>query len=111
MSAIHPSEPPAHSAVPPVIERGDATGGIIPYKNPHALTAYYLGLFSIIPVLGFFMGIAAVILGTSGLKQRNKRPIIRGSVHAWIGIVCGGIAVLVHLLIIAMMVISVVRHV
>ena len=29
---------------------GDATGGIIPYKNPKALIAYYLGIFSGFPV-------------------------------------------------------------
>ena len=34
----------------------DATGGLIPYKNPHALIAYYLGLFSLFPCLGLFAG-------------------------------------------------------
>ena len=28
---------------------GDATGGVIPYKNVPALVAYYLGVFSLIP--------------------------------------------------------------
>jgi hypothetical protein len=35
---------------------GDATGGIIPYKNPSALIAYYCGLFSLFPILGVFLG-------------------------------------------------------
>lgn len=70
---------------------GDATGGVIPYKNPHALIAYYLGLFSLLPILGVFLAIPAFILGIIGLSKRRKNPEIRGSVHAWIGIVLGGI--------------------
>jgi hypothetical protein len=70
-------------------EKGDATGGIIPYKNPPALISYYFGVFSLIPFLGILLGIAAVILGIIGLKRKNKNPIIKGTVHAWIGIICG----------------------
>ncbi len=70
---------------------GDATGGVIPYKNPPALIAYYLGLFSLFPFLGLFLAIPAFILGIIGLKKRKQDPAIRGSVHAWIGIVMGGL--------------------
>lgn len=72
-------------------EQGDATGGIIPYKNVPALISYYLGIFAVIPFLGIFLGIAALILGIMGLKQKKERPAIKGTVHAWIGIICGGI--------------------
>ncbi len=72
-------------------EEGDATGGIIPYKNPAALTAYYLGLFSMFPCLGLFLAIPAFILGIIGLRRRAQNPAIKGSVHAWIGIVMGAI--------------------
>lgn len=75
---------------------GDATGGIIPYKNPHALIAYYLGIFSCLPFLGFFLGCAAVPLGIIGLKKRKANPLIKGSVHAWIGIVCGSMGILFY---------------
>lgn len=92
------------AATPPVVATGDATGGIIPYKNPHALTAYYLGIFSIIPVIGFFLGAVAVGLGISGLKKRKLQPVIRGSLHAWFGIIAGGLSVLVHLVLVGMMV-------
>lgn len=74
---------------------GDSTGGVIPYKNPHALIAYYLGLFSLFPLLGLFLGIAAFILGIIGLKKRKQNPAIKGSVHAWIGIVLGGLFTLI----------------
>ena len=34
-------------------EQADATGGVIPYENPRALTAYYLAVFALIPCIGF----------------------------------------------------------
>lgn len=64
-------------------------GGMIPYKNPKALIAYYLGLFSLLPLIGFFLGIAALTLGIMGLRDRARRPEIKGHVHAGIGIGCG----------------------
>jgi hypothetical protein len=70
---------------------GDGTGGLIPYKNPKALIAYYLGIFSGLPLIGFPIGIAAFVLGIMGLRDRARNPIIKGSVHAGIGIGCGGI--------------------
>ena len=69
--------------------QGDATGGLIPYKNIPALMAYYFGVFSIIPF--FPIGIAAFVLGIVGLKRRKRNPIIRGAAHAWIGIIVGGL--------------------
>ena len=72
----------------PVME-GDATGGVIPYKNPKALIAYYLGILSGLPIIGLPLGIAAFILGFLGLKARRENPVIKGSVHAGIGIGCG----------------------
>lgn len=74
---------------------GDATGGIIPYKNPKALIAYYLGIFSGFPVIGFFLAIPALVLGIMGLRDRNRNPAIKGSIHAGIGIGCGAIFTLV----------------
>ena len=70
-------------------QEGDATGGIIPYKNPQALIAYYLGIASGFPLIGLPLGIAAFILGILGLRARQQNPVIKGSVHAGIGIGCG----------------------
>ena len=79
---------------PPVPHRSDSpVNAIIPYKNPLALTAYYLGVFSLIPVLGILLGIAAVWLGIAGLKRRKAQPHLGGAAHAWIGIVLGGFSV------------------
>jgi hypothetical protein len=75
------------AAIP--VAEGDATGGVIPYKNPKALIAYYLGILSGLPLIGLPFGIAAFILGFLGLRDRQKNPAIKGSVHAGIGIGCG----------------------
>jgi len=110
VAAEPPPLPPTPPPVPVTEEKGDATGGVIPYKNPHALTAYYLGVFSCFPVLGFFLGIAAIALGVSGLKARARKPVIRGVVHAWIGIVCGSLSVALHLLVFGMLIVTVLTH-
>jgi|SRR5882672_10104652 len=68
----------------------DTLGKVIPFKNPKALWAYYLGLCSIIPMLGILLGFAALVLGIQGLLFANKNPGVRGHVHAWVGIVAGG---------------------
>lgn len=66
------------------------TAKVIPYKNPKALTAYYLGLCSGLPLIGLPLGIASFVLGIQGLQARQRDPAIHGSAHAWIGIGCGG---------------------
>ena len=78
----------------PPSNEGDATGGVIPYKNPHALIAYYLGIISLLPLIGVPFGIASVILGFMGLGRRKKNPVIKGSAHAWIGIIFGTLSIL-----------------
>ena len=74
----------------------DSTGGLIPYKNPKALTAYYTGVFGLISVvlcLGIF-GIVPIVFGVLGLKYAKKHPEARGQAHAITGIVLGIIEVL-----------------
>lgn len=70
-------------------DEGDATGGIVPYKNPLALTGYYCAVFSLIPILGFPLGLAAFVLGILGFKKYRENPVISGVVHAWIAILGG----------------------
>jgi len=82
----------APNLAPPMANnQGDSTGGIIPYKNPKALIAYYLGIFSGLPMIGLPLGIAAFVLGIMGLRDRKRNPAIKGSIHAGIGIGCGAI--------------------
>lgn len=74
---------------------GDSTGGVIPYKNPYALFAYYSGIFGLICcVTPVPLGIVPVICGIIGLQRRARNPVIKGSVHAWIGIVLGALSAL-----------------
>ncbi len=84
--ATNVQQPPVHPN-----NESDSTGGLIPYKNPHALIAYYLGLFSLFPCVGLLLAIPAFILGIMGWRRYRANPIIRGQVHAWIGIVMGGL--------------------
>ena len=81
---------------------------MIPYKNPKALIAYYLGILSGLPFIGLPIGIAAFVLGIMGLKDRKRNPVIKGSAHAWIGIGCGGLFTLFWGLVIVAMIISLV---
>ena len=73
-------------------------GGLIPYKNTHALVSYYLGVFSAIPCVGIFLGIAALILGIKGLRFAKQHPETKGKVHAWVGILLGGFFSLIYLI-------------
>jgi hypothetical protein len=92
------------------VVEGDATGGIIPYKNPKALIAYYLGIFSGLPLIGLPIGIAAFILGFLGLRDRSRNPVIKGSLHAGIGIGCGCLFSLLWSLVIVSIVIAIISE-
>ena len=81
-------------------QQGDATGGLIPYKNPMALTGYYLSIFSLIPVLGTPLALAAIVLGIIGLRRKKANPLIRGAVHAWVAIVLGALSVVAQIAVI-----------
>ncbi|MCS6977208.1 MAG: hypothetical protein NZM31_09410 [Gemmatales bacterium] len=74
-------------------------GGIsklIPYKNTSALTAYYCGVFSLIPCLGLILGPLAMYFGYSGLNYANQNPQAQGKVHAIVGLVLGGLTALAN---------------
>ena len=95
----NPYQPPSNHPQYPQHQystgQGDATGGVIPYKNPFALIAYYLGILScLLCFFGIPLGIVPLVLGVIGLKKRAENPAIKGSVHAWIGIVLGAISTL-----------------
>ncbi len=77
-------------------KEGGATGGVIPYKNPPALIAYYCGVFSIaacipIPFILLPLPICALVFGIKGLRKAKAEPRVKGTVHAWIGVIGGAI--------------------
>lgn len=88
----------------PADDERDATGGVIPYKNSSALIAYYCGVFSVIPC--FPIGLAGLVLGLKGLRYAKEHPASKGQVHAWIGIVVGGIFGLLWLVVTGMVVVA-----
>lgn len=96
----NPYDPP--QKLPPQFRpagQGDATGGLIPYKNGPALTAYYLSIFTLFCCFTPLpLGFVAMVLGIMGLRKRAREPEVKGSVHAWIGIVLGCITGIVSLI-------------
>tara|TARA_B100001029_G_C14973075_1_gene401435 strand:- start:217 stop:582 length:366 start_codon:yes stop_codon:yes gene_type:complete len=80
---------------------GDATGGIIPYKNKHALIGYYMSVGGLImmcvPGVGLIYSIAVVVLGFKGLKNAKEHPEVKGQVHCWVAIIGGALETLVAL--------------
>jgi hypothetical protein len=83
----YPPYPPAYQTPPP---SSGGLDGLIPTKNPCALIAYYLGVFSLIPCVGLVLAIPALILGIKGLKFVRQYPEAKGKVHAWVGVIMGG---------------------
>jgi hypothetical protein len=80
-----------HAAAPNVIISNGTLGGLMP-SNSQAVTAYYLGIFSLL--LPVILGIPAVILGVQGLKYANRCPHAKGKAHAWTGIIIGSLTTL-----------------
>jgi Domain of unknown function (DUF4190) len=70
---------------------------IIPYKNPKALIGYYCSIVSLLPILGFVLGPAALALGIMGLRHVRRRPEAHGTAHAIIAIILGSIGTLISL--------------
>lgn len=84
---------PAHRAPsgPPTL-----ADHIIPAKNPLALSAYYCGVFALIPGVGNLLGPAAIVLGVLGLRAQRENPNLPGKGHAIAGIVLGSLTSLVY---------------
>lgn len=87
-------------AAPPAPAPASAEGGVstvIPYKNVPALIAYYVGVFCIIcpPLLCF----PAIILGVIGLRRVKENPEVKGTAHAWIGVLSGSFFLLLSIVI------------
>jgi hypothetical protein len=101
-----PPPPPTRTALPPPVAptADSGFGALIPARNPSALAAYYLGLFSLIPVLGLPMGIIAFVLGLKGLKFAKATPAVHGTAHAWVGIICGGFWALAYLVLLVLLI-------
>lgn len=69
---------------------------IIPTRNPPALTAYYLGVFSLVPCLGLALGPAALAIGIIAIRAVRRTPMLPGRGHAVAGIVLGAVTSLLN---------------
>jgi hypothetical protein len=85
------SQAPVPPSAPPAATPANVGEFFVPYKNGCAVAAYYLGLFSFIPGIGILLGIPALILGIKGRALAVQHPEARGKVHAWVGIIMGGV--------------------
>lgn len=90
----------------PVAPAPQRATGLVPYRNPYALVAYYMGIFSLMPLIGLLLAIPAFILGIMGWRNYRKTPEIRGGVHAWVGIIMGGLLTAVWAFALVAMVVS-----
>jgi hypothetical protein len=88
------------------VRQPDAVEALIPYRNPQALIAYYLGVFSLIPCVALALGPAALVLGILGLRYHKKHPTAGGIGHAIAGIVLGGLTTLAHIVLLLVIVVG-----
>lgn len=90
-SLSEPGPAPSVTASAPPPRADSRVAALIPTGNPNALVAYYLGVFSLVPCFGLFIGIPALVLGLKGRRYALDHPEAYGKVHAWVGILAGGI--------------------
>jgi len=82
---------------------------MIPTENPDALVSYYVGLFSILPLFGLFMGPFAIWKGRSAKALAKERPEVAGKTHAAVGIGCGLVGTLFNVLIVLFILMLVIK--
>jgi hypothetical protein len=64
---------------------------LIPTRNGAALIGYYLGVFSLIPVLGLPLGLVAIVFGIVGFRAVRRKPNVKGTAHALVAIILGSL--------------------
>lgn len=87
-----------------------ALGGLIPYRNPSALVAYYLAVFSLIPCLGLPLGLGGLVMGIVGLRYAKLHPEAKGAAHAWTGVILGGLCGIANLVVLILIIAEAARH-
>ncbi|MBM3498656.1 MAG: hypothetical protein FJX74_08275 [Armatimonadetes bacterium] len=78
-------------------DQPDATERMIPYRNPAALVAYYVGIAGIIPCVGLICAAISIPAGIMGLQAARDQPRRRGTAHAWVGIIVGVVSIVLHI--------------
>ena len=104
-----PSQPPSDPLQyqsPGTVNANEPLAGLIPYKNWPALAGYYLGLFSLFPLLGLPLGITAIVFGVMGLRRAIENPMVRGKGHAITALICGTLFSLMNIAIIVVLILG-----
>jgi hypothetical protein len=70
---------------------------LVPTRNPKALTAYYGGIFGLIPLFGLLLGPIALLFGILGLRHANRYCKAKGGGHAITGLVLGPLGFLLSI--------------
>ncbi len=80
---------------------------LLPVGRPvSAIAAGYCALLGIFPMCGLPFSIAALVCGIMARKEIKKNPKLSGTGRAIFGIIVGGLMIVAHLAIFAMVVIS-----
>lgn len=83
---------------------------LIPVKNPFAMTAYYLSVFSLIPCAGLLLGPAALVLAAKARKACQENPNLPGKAHIMVANVLGGLTTLLNFAAIAWLLYTIFLH-
>lgn len=84
--------------VPAVVETEEETGFLervaLPVgRDPLAIAAGYLGLFSLMP----FFGVVSIVVSVLALRSLKRHPNRHGRGRAWFGLVLGVLTSLIYL--------------
>ena len=91
---------------PDAIERA-----LLPVGRPaSAIAAGYLALFGVIPVFGVPFSLSAVVFGILALRKINRDPDLSGKGRAWFGIILGGLATVLSVVMLIALVVDVSRN-
>lgn len=86
----------------------EAVAAIIPYRNAPALIGYYISVGSLIPFVGLLAGPVAIALGIVGFRKVRREPRVRGTAHAVVAIVLGGLTSLLNWGVVVLMIVSII---
>lgn len=70
---------PARSAARPDLRNGDAQA------------SYLFGILSPLPLFGLLFGVAALVVGTRGLRHARRHPEVGGALRCQIGMALGAV--------------------
>ncbi len=75
-------------------------------RSGWAIASGYLGLFSILPLIGLPFGLGAVITGILAIRSIQQHSKLTGLGRAWFGIIMGSLTMLLQLAVVAFAIIG-----